>query len=646
MRSTDPDENSERGRKPDDNPFINFRRFADAHVSSLLNAVLGLPSSIIATNTSERQRSHFDSWNHQKHLPDQDNGREGPKYDNQGESGDNNDNDDDDYELEQWLREVDASEERLRWAMREGRRVEGKNDWVAEMLRDVFEGGEEVNEAKGEEKNENEKCQRKQVEWVDDIEEVKRTMGFGDERCDGKAGKGKRWDWHWNWSYPPYQHKAEDNDNDEGNHKNHRCRWRGRRHEDAEHDAEESRVAKWYKDWEPRPGHQWCELRRRMEQEDTNNETAKPKVRTWHWSWSYPPQSSPETPQQDRSNSTPDSNPEEPPTPSVRDLHKLFDEADKAFGNFFGISFSHPTVFPDGDTDVSDTVRYLHFSPYSPLNLERNPVLSQSNISWRDAFDDLMRAQQSKPLLPSSEIGKSTRTPHSNWIQGLWTRGTFENERAGGKPSMVKRYFDDEDIRRAYPDFEDDGQGERDIDEHASYEYGHDHEDQHDDPPTPTPDAKNPTFSSPQCTSGVEDLEPATELEAYERLTGPTAFTPPPQAAFTTTKSEAGNLNRNGKPSILSTLTTTERTVQPDGTVTTKMILKKRFADGREESSETVHTQRGHDGKMGGESGEKVWKEMQKARFIESANAGEGSVNGNVEMGEEKKKSGWFWSSR
>lgn len=44
------------------------------------------------------------------------------------------------------------------------------------------------------------------------------------------------------------------------------------------------------------------------------------------------------------------------------------------------------------------------------------------------------------------------------------------------------------------------------------------------------------------------------------------------------------------KPAILSTLTTTERTTLPDSPVTTKTVLKKRFADMREERIETVHT--------------------------------------------------------
>jgi hypothetical protein len=45
------------------------------------------------------------------------------------------------------------------------------------------------------------------------------------------------------------------------------------------------------------------------------------------------------------------------------------------------------------------------------------------------------------------------------------------------------------------------------------------------------------------------------------------------------------------RDSIVSTMTTTERRTLPDGTVETKRVLKKRFADGREESNESVERQ-------------------------------------------------------
>ena len=44
------------------------------------------------------------------------------------------------------------------------------------------------------------------------------------------------------------------------------------------------------------------------------------------------------------------------------------------------------------------------------------------------------------------------------------------------------------------------------------------------------------------------------------------------------------------KVDVLSSLTTTSTTRLPDGTVTTKVVLKQRFADGREEVEEKIHT--------------------------------------------------------
>jgi hypothetical protein len=111
--------------------------------------------------------------------------------------------------------------------------------------------------------------------------------------------------------------------------------------------------------------------------------------------------------------------------------------------------------------------------------------------------------------------------------------------------------------------------------------YAHDHSDQHEDAPLSTHDHTHLTSAAP-----------ATELDAYEHVLAPTPQSSP----------------------ILSTLTTTQRSTAPDGTVTTKVVLKKRFADGREECEESVHTQHCSD----------------------ATAQGSGDAPG--------KKGGWFWS--
>jgi hypothetical protein len=51
------DDNSRRNReRPEDNPFIAFRRFADSQVSSLLNTVFTLPATIANYNNVHQAR--------------------------------------------------------------------------------------------------------------------------------------------------------------------------------------------------------------------------------------------------------------------------------------------------------------------------------------------------------------------------------------------------------------------------------------------------------------------------------------------------------------------------------------------------------------------------------------------------------------
>ncbi|RMY98667.1 hypothetical protein D0862_07474 [Hortaea werneckii] len=72
------------------------------------------------------------------------------------------------------------------------------------------------------------------------------------------------------------------------------------------------------------------------------------------------------------------------------------------------------------------------------------------------------------------------------------------------------------------------------------------------------------------------------------------------------------------KVDVLSSLTTTQTTRLPDGTVTTKVILKQRFADGREETEEKLHT----------------YQDSHQLQQAEEAQRPE----------QAEKRKGWFWS--
>ncbi|KAK4895781.1 hypothetical protein LTR27_006263 [Elasticomyces elasticus] len=80
----------------------------------------------------------------------------------------------------------------------------------------------------------------------------------------------------------------------------------------------------------------------------------------------------------------------------------------------------------------------------------------------------------------------------------------------------------------------------------------------------------------------------------------------------------APGLDALRKVDVLSSLTTTQTTRLADGTVTTKVVLKQRFADGREESEEKVHT---------------YHESTSEQQQVEGKNGVA-----------EKKAGGWFWS--
>ena len=95
----------------------------------------------------------------------------------------------------------------------------------------------------------------------------------------------------------------------------------------------------------------------------------------------------------------------------------------------------------------------------------------------------------------------------------------------------------------------------------------------------------------------------------------------------------------SGPPSIISTMTTTQRHTLPDGSVYTKIVLKKGFSDGREECTETEETTHGAPRRQMQQPAETNVKKSTPALGYD------GKVKQAIEerMREQKKK-GWFWS--
>ncbi|KAL8693476.1 MAG: hypothetical protein Q9218_001707 [Villophora microphyllina] len=136
------------------------------------------------------------------------------------------------------------------------------------------------------------------------------------------------------------------------------------------------------------------------------------------------------------------------------------------------------------------------------------------------------------------------------------------------------------------------------------------------------------------------DEEAATELDLYQRFletqnrTGSASHT-----STQTFTSNTGAQSDSSKPSIISTMTTTQRCTLPDGSVYTKVVLKKGFSDGRGESTEKVHTTHGVPSILQQPSHKSV--EVPKAQLM----GYDGRVKQALEQKfNEQKKGGWFWS--
>lgn len=108
-------------------------------------------------------------------------------------------------------------------------------------------------------------------------------------------------------------------------------------------------------------------------------------------------------------------------------------------------------------------------------------------------------------------------------------------------------------------------------------------------------------------------------------------------ASFSSSSSYVSKYDSNTVQSpdtILSTLTTVQTRTLPDGTLETKRILKKRFADGREESNESTETHNRRN----------IYSVVEKPELVranvDSSKASEPQV---PPTGEKRPGKGWFW---
>lgn len=245
-------------------------------------------------------------------------------------------------------------------------------------------------------------------------------------------------------------------------------------------------------------------------------------------------------------------------------------------------------------------VNYMLYSPYSPYHLERDEQTQAYGSRWRDAFEELLDYQ-------GGDADADGRQ-RSIWGSSLGPLRLHNEGNPISLPDIVKRLLE------LAPD----------------RSRGH--------------DAWFEELGSRQPEHDAEEDE-MTELDLYERLLNRKRFegnntlsqaTHTPEATKAAGQVGSTQAKESDSLGIISTLTSTERVTLPDGTVQTKVMLKKRFADGREESSETVHTTQGNTHLHGSNS-----ENPDKAtKPVEPATTPSDSKEGNPKS----ERRGWFWS--
>ena len=246
-------------------------------------------------------------------------------------------------------------------------------------------------------------------------------------------------------------------------------------------------------------------------------------------------------------------------------------------------------------------ISYLLYSPYSPLCLEQQPLLCDHGAKWRAAFQDLLVMQSGQELPPVSLA--RTQESSRDWARTMIHSAMCAREDNTEAPSGASA--ETSENTREYPGLL-----------------------------SCLNSLSHPSSDADKNDDADNDDDDITELDMYDKIFGSQ------QSSVSRVARAAGRsfslLQLDGspavandkKPSVLSTLTTTERTTLQDGSVHTKVVLRKRFSDGREESTETVHNQ----------------NPVRPTKDAASKTIRDVDSNKSDKGSKENKSSGWFWS--
>ncbi|KAJ5176838.1 uncharacterized protein N7482_002715 [Penicillium canariense] len=310
-------------------------------------------------------------------------------------------------------------------------------------------------------------------------------------------------------------------------------------------------------------------------------------------------------------------------------------------------SISMPPIFQHFDDQWP--LNYITFSPYSPLHLERQArdrahqekgVFSSlvsslqresdrdpNEPQWREAFEDLLRLENGKNLLDQDRLAAGRTESEWDWLKGMVKRGSMGNrfEFVSGlnNHGSIGAHGDENHPDKIPVEGKEylgaNAEYDEADDELALYErFMQDLEVWHRE------------FSQGITRSNIlhslledrrahahpgrpqfEDKQGNDDNESWLDLVSGGHRKSVPE-----TPDEMILADDTSSSRIISTMSRTERTRLPDGSIQTKKVVTKRYADGREETDSSVETTHPHSGN------------------VDSSDSGE---NGT------KPNNGWFW---
>ncbi|KAJ5304224.1 uncharacterized protein N7443_003884 [Penicillium atrosanguineum] len=305
----------------------------------------------------------------------------------------------------------------------------------------------------------------------------------------------------------------------------------------------------------------------------------------------------------------------------------------------FSSSLFHPHQrfsFPDLYEENSPTwpMAYVMFSPYSPLLLEHqahyrarreggvfSSIMSTlrsdserdpTEPQWREAFEDLLRLENGKPMLDYDALTAGKAENGTEWLHGLvkrgslgdrwkyvtgsdshpWTGIKFDTGRNGDSPALSER---------AAEPRQNGEQAESELDVYERFLQNieaRERESFRGVPESPLLrlllDERQREQDAPENYQrglpSAEDKQGDDDNESWLDLVSGGNRKSVPETPPEPTSTSEGKPVALPEARVVSTMSRTERKRLADGSVQTTIVKTKRYADGREETDESVET--------------------------------------------------------